>query len=64
MADLLRTVGIAAGAIAAYELVRLVVVERLRRRLRNGAIQFVRRHHVKLESARFIDRLWLRERLA
>jgi len=51
------------GTIAGYELVRQAVVRRVRQRLRDGAVAFVRRHNVRLESARFIDRLWLREAL-
>jgi glycerol-3-phosphate O-acyltransferase len=31
--------------------------------MRKGALRFVRRHRVALESARFIDRVWLREAL-
>lgn len=48
----------------AYELVRFVVVGRLRRRFRAAAIGFVRHHRIQLEQARFIDRAWMRERLA
>jgi glycerol-3-phosphate O-acyltransferase len=39
-------------------------VGRIRKGLRAGAVAFVRRHRVRLESARFIDRVWMRERLA
>ena len=31
---------------------------------RRGASEFVRRHRVQLESARFIDQVWMRESLA
>lgn len=47
-----------------YELVRFVVVRWLRTRWRDSAVAFVRRHRIQLESARFIDRVWIRERLA
>jgi glycerol-3-phosphate O-acyltransferase len=50
--------------IAGYEIVRYIVVTRVQRRIRDGAIRFVRQHRVRLESARFIDRVWIRERLA
>ena len=50
--------------LAAYELVRFVVVRRFQAALRAGAVQFVRRHRIRLESARFIDRVWIREALA
>ncbi len=47
-----------------YELVRLAVVGFAKKLIRRGAIQFLREHRVRLESARFIDRVWMRERLA
>jgi glycerol-3-phosphate O-acyltransferase len=58
------TLGWLLVGLAAYELVRFLIVGTIKRWLRAGAIQFVRQHRVRLESARFIDRLWLRERLA
>lgn len=42
---------------------RFPIVRALRRRLREGALEFTRRHQVRLDSARFIDRIWLREQL-
>jgi glycerol-3-phosphate O-acyltransferase len=45
-------------------LVRLGVIRGLRRWVRRGAIEFVRRYRIQLESIRFIDRVWIRERLA
>ncbi|MCB9676905.1 MAG: 1-acyl-sn-glycerol-3-phosphate acyltransferase [Alphaproteobacteria bacterium] len=36
----------------------------LRRRFQQSAADFVRRHRIQMESARFIDRVWIRERLA
>ena len=51
------------GAVAGYELVRHAVVSGARRRLREGALAFTRRHNIRLDSARFIDRAWLREQL-
>ncbi len=51
-------------AISGYELVRYLIVSYTRRRLSDGAASFVRRHNVRLESARFIDRIWMREKLA
>jgi hypothetical protein len=58
------TILYALAVLVAYELVRSVVVGRITRWMRRGAAQFVRQHRVRLESARFIDRLWMRERLA
>ena len=46
-----------------YEAVRRAVLGAVQRRMQGGALRFVRRHQVRLDSARFIDRLWLRERL-
>ena len=51
------------GGVVGYELLRYAILRRVRVRLRDGAVAFVRRHNVRLESARFIDRLWLREAL-
>lgn len=51
------------GGLVGYEVLRFAVVRRVRVRLRDGAVAFVRRYNVRLESARFIDRLWLREAL-
>ena len=48
----------------AYELVRFLVVRRLKRRWSAQAARFVREHSIRLESARFIDRVWIREALA
>lgn len=53
-----------AAVIAGYEILRYIVVSRVQGWVREGAIRFVRQHRVRLESARFIDRLWIRERLA
>ncbi len=47
-----------------YELVRFFLVRRARRAFRDGAISFVRRHRIQLESGSFIDRVWIREALA
>jgi glycerol-3-phosphate O-acyltransferase len=47
-----------------YELVRLVIVGLVRRWMRAGAVRFIRQNRVRLDAARFIDRLWMRERLA
>jgi glycerol-3-phosphate O-acyltransferase len=52
------------GAVAAYELLRFVLFRRVRRAVRAGAVRFVREHRIRLESARFIDRVWVREALA
>ena len=51
------------ASLLGYELVRWAIVRRIKGRLRAGALSYVRRHRVELESARFIDRLWLRETL-
>ncbi len=50
--------------VAAYELVRWLVVRRLRGWMHQSAVRFVRRHHIRMEAARFIDRVWIREALA
>lgn len=47
-----------------YELIRWFVVGRLQRRWQRSAARFVRQHRIQMESARFIDRVWIRERLA
>ncbi|MEQ1506978.1 MAG: 1-acyl-sn-glycerol-3-phosphate acyltransferase [Myxococcota bacterium] len=52
------------AAILAYELVRGFVVRRVRAAAGASAVAFVRRHRIRLESARFIDRVWIREALA
>lgn len=52
------------AAWAGYEFIRHLVVSRVRRVFRDGAIDFVRRHKIQLESASFIDRVWIREALA
>lgn len=62
--EALRWVLALIAGIAGYELVRWLVLRRLRGRLRAGAVRFVRRHRIQLESARFIDRVWIREALA
>ena len=49
--------------ILVYEALRAVIVGGVKRWLSGGALRFVRRNRVQLDSARFIDRLWLRERL-
>ena len=50
-------------SILVYEALRSVIVGGVKRWLSGGALRFVRRNRVQLDSARFIDRLWLRERL-
>jgi glycerol-3-phosphate O-acyltransferase len=52
------------GAIVAYEALRAFVLRRVRSSVRASAVRFVRRHRIHLESARFIDRVWIREALA
>lgn len=59
-----RVILYAFGALVAYEFIRFLVVARIRRWMRAEATRFVRQHRVRLESARFIDRVWMRERLA
>jgi glycerol-3-phosphate O-acyltransferase len=46
-----------------YEIVRSFVVRRLRQRVRRGATDYLRRHRLRLESARFLSRVWMREAL-
>lgn len=52
------------GVLAGYELVRWLVVRRIRASWGRSATRFVRKHRIRLESARFIDRVWIREALA
>lgn len=47
-----------------YEILRFLVVRRLKQRWNTQAAKFVREHAIRLESARFIDRVWIREALA
>ena len=54
---------IVAGLVA-YEGLRFVVLRSARARWRQSAVDFVRQHRIQLESARFIDRVWIREVLA
>ncbi|MCA9490523.1 MAG: 1-acyl-sn-glycerol-3-phosphate acyltransferase [Myxococcales bacterium] len=56
-------VAIVAG-LAVYELLRAQVLRLVGDRFRAQAVGFVRRHRIQLESARFIDRVWIREALA
>lgn len=53
----------ALALIVVYEALRAPIVGGVRRWLSGGALRFVRRNQVQLDAARFIDRLWLRERL-
>jgi glycerol-3-phosphate O-acyltransferase len=41
-----------------------VVLRRLAGRIHRAAVRFVREHRIQLESARFVDRVWIREALA
>ena len=52
------------AALLVYEIVRFLVVRRMKRRWNRQATRFVRDHSIQLESARFIDRVWIREALA
>ena len=52
------------ATLAIYELGRFLLLGRLRALFRRRAVRFVREHRVQLESARFIDRVWMREKLA
>ena len=58
------TIGLGLVGWVTYELIRAAVVRRVRDRWRQSAASFVRRHRIQLESARFIDRVWIREALA
>jgi glycerol-3-phosphate O-acyltransferase len=60
----LTAVAVGLGALVAYEILRAIIVSRLRRRFRAAAIRFVRKNRIHLEQARFMDRAWIRERLA
>jgi glycerol-3-phosphate O-acyltransferase len=56
-------IAVIVGSILAYELVRRVVLRQFHGRMQAGAMRFIRRHGVRLESARFMHRVWLREAL-
>jgi len=47
-----------------YEFLRSLVVRRVKEAWRVSASKFVRQHRIQLESASFIDRVWVREALA
>jgi glycerol-3-phosphate O-acyltransferase len=51
------------ATIASWEVVRFFAVRQLRGRIHHSAVQFVRRHRIRMDSARFIDRVWIREAL-
>lgn len=52
------------AAVLAYELVRAWVLRRIAGGVHARAVRFVREHRIQLESARFVDRVWIREALA
>ncbi len=54
----------AVAAVLGYELLRAWVLRRLGGRTHRAAVRFVREHRIQLESARFVDRVWIREALA
>ena len=58
------TVAAAFATVLVYEGLRAAVVGAVRERWRRSAVDFVRRHRIQLESASFIDRVWIREALA
>src|SRR4029453_15140303 len=48
---------------AAYELVRALLVRWLSKRFRRSALEYVRQHRLRLDSARFLSRVWIRQSL-
>lgn len=54
--------GVLAG-IAAYELVRALLVRWVSKRFRRSALEYVRQHRLRLDSARFLSRVWIRQSL-
>jgi glycerol-3-phosphate O-acyltransferase len=62
--DLLIYVVIVLVTIMVYEIARQLVIRKIARAWRKRAERFVREHRIRLESARFIDRVWMREALA
>lgn len=58
-----QQLGLLAGGIAAWELVRWWAVRALRARWQRSIGDFLRRHGVQLEHFRFIDRVWVRQTL-
>ncbi len=52
------------AGIVGYEVLRAFLVGAARRSMRAGASRFVRQNRVQLELARFVDRIWMRERIA
>ncbi len=51
------------AAIVVYELVRAVAVRWLSKRFRRSALEYVRQHRLRLDSARFLSRVWIRQSL-
>jgi glycerol-3-phosphate O-acyltransferase len=49
--------------IPAWELLRWQVVGRLRKGLEQRALAYVKAHQVQLEAGRFLDRIWIQQRL-
>lgn len=52
------------AAVILYEAARSVAVGAIARAMRRGATRYVRQNHIQLELARFVDRVWMRERIA
>jgi glycerol-3-phosphate O-acyltransferase len=51
------------AGIAVYELLRALVVSWLSKRFRRSALEYVRQHRLRLDSARFLSRVWIRQSL-
>jgi glycerol-3-phosphate O-acyltransferase len=51
------------GGIAVYELLRALVLRWLSKRFRRSALEYVRQHRLRLDSARFLSRVWIRQSL-
>ena len=49
--------------IAVYELLRALLVRWLSKRFRRSALEYVRQHRLRLDSARFLSRVWIRQSL-
>lgn len=63
MLDLLTYLGIGLGSILVYEVVRLLVVKAIARRLRRSTKEFVERHSVRLDQYKLMNKAFIEAEL-
>jgi glycerol-3-phosphate O-acyltransferase len=63
MSDVLFWAAIGLGAIVAYEVLRALVVRAVARRMRRRAQEFVRRHDVRLDQFKFMNKVFIEAEL-